>query len=224
MGKLADSPLDPTARAVADRLHGASKKEMIRSAAPALTKMVKHRFREGTWDNTQSEDGKAFLADNARPPQVQGRTLLLAVPLTGCAPCGRGRHLVRGVDDLSRRRCARQRRRHRRDRRGLRLGYTQILSGDLRETLPDVDGPIDFMLVDIWIPMALPALKAVEPKLPDLRTRPARAVPVGHHPRPGRRRSLDEALTPRERHPSNWSAFATIASRTYCARPGSRSS
>ena len=33
------------------------------------------------------------------------------------------------------------------------------------ETLTTVDGPIDFMLVDVWIPMALPALRAVEPKL-----------------------------------------------------------
>ena len=40
-----------------------------------------------------------------------------------------------------------------------------ILAGDLREKRTTVDGPIDFMLVDIWIPMALPALKIIEPKL-----------------------------------------------------------
>src|SRR6185503_17127669 len=33
-----------------------------------------------------------------------------------------------------------------------------LREGDLRETLVDVEGPIDFMLVDIWTPMARPAL------------------------------------------------------------------
>ena len=35
----------------------------------------------------------------------------------------------------------------------------------MRETLKDVGGPVDLMLVDIWIPMALPALKLVAPRL-----------------------------------------------------------
>ena len=39
-----------------------------------------------------------------------------------------------------------------------------LREGDLRETLKDVNGPIDFMLVDIWIPMARPALELVMPK------------------------------------------------------------
>lgn len=43
--------------------------------------------------------------------------------------------------------------------------YAQVLEGDLRETLPGVPGPVDFMLVDIWIPVALPALQIVTPKL-----------------------------------------------------------
>ena len=41
----------------------------------------------------------------------------------------------------------------------------ELLEGDLRETLRDVGGPIDFMLVDIWTPMALPALERVAPHL-----------------------------------------------------------
>ncbi|WP_221331743.1 class I SAM-dependent methyltransferase [Nocardiopsis composta] len=44
-------------------------------------------------------------------------------------------------------------------------GYAEIREGDLRETLRELDGPVDFMLVDIWIPMALPALEAVAPRL-----------------------------------------------------------
>jgi len=186
MGKLADSPLDPTARAVADRLHGASKKEMVRSAAPALTKMVKHRFREGTWDNTQSEDGKAFLADkmvaldkskaelcyllcrslDARRVVEAGTsygvsTIYLAAAVRDNVAGTGETAVVYGTEHEPGK--VAQAEQNLTDA-GL-LGYTQILSGDLRETLPDVDGPIDFMLVDIWIPMALPALKAVEPKL-----------------------------------------------------------
>ena len=37
--------------------------------------------------------------------------------------------------------------------------------GDLRDTLKDVAGPIDFMLIDIWTPMARPALELVVPRL-----------------------------------------------------------
>jgi predicted O-methyltransferase YrrM len=37
--------------------------------------------------------------------------------------------------------------------------------GDLRETLADVGAPVDFMLVDIWAPMARPALERIGPNL-----------------------------------------------------------
>ncbi|KAL1408262.1 hypothetical protein Q8F55_005068 [Vanrija albida] len=37
--------------------------------------------------------------------------------------------------------------------------------GDLRETLASGLGQIDFLLLDIWTPMALPALKLVQPHL-----------------------------------------------------------
>ncbi|MFT3716331.1 MAG: DUF1442 domain-containing protein [Gordonia sp. (in: high G+C Gram-positive bacteria)] len=43
--------------------------------------------------------------------------------------------------------------------------YADILERDLRDTLVDIDAPIDFVLVDIWIPMAAPALKLLAPKL-----------------------------------------------------------
>jgi predicted O-methyltransferase YrrM len=36
-----------------------------------------------------------------------------------------------------------------------------LREGDLRETLKLIDGPIDFMLLDIWMPMARPALELV---------------------------------------------------------------
>jgi predicted O-methyltransferase YrrM len=44
-------------------------------------------------------------------------------------------------------------------------GLIDLREGDLRETLRQVDGPVDFMLVDIWIPMARPALELVTPHL-----------------------------------------------------------
>jgi predicted O-methyltransferase YrrM len=43
--------------------------------------------------------------------------------------------------------------------------FIDLREGDLRETLKKIDGPVDFMLVDIWIPMARPALELVAPHL-----------------------------------------------------------
>ncbi len=42
--------------------------------------------------------------------------------------------------------------------------FIELREGDLRETLQDVGGPVDFMLVDIW-EVALPALELVSPSL-----------------------------------------------------------
>jgi len=43
--------------------------------------------------------------------------------------------------------------------------YIELREGDLRETLKEIDGPVDFLLVDIWIGMARPALELVTPHL-----------------------------------------------------------
>jgi predicted O-methyltransferase YrrM len=42
--------------------------------------------------------------------------------------------------------------------------FIDLREGDLRQTLQDVGGPVDFMLVDIW-EVALPALELVAPSL-----------------------------------------------------------
>jgi len=42
--------------------------------------------------------------------------------------------------------------------------YIELRQGDLRETLCHLDGPIDFMLIDIW-EVALPALRLAHPHL-----------------------------------------------------------
>jgi predicted O-methyltransferase YrrM len=43
--------------------------------------------------------------------------------------------------------------------------FIDLREGDLRETLRRIDGPVDFTLVDIWIPMARPALELIAPHL-----------------------------------------------------------
>jgi predicted O-methyltransferase YrrM len=43
--------------------------------------------------------------------------------------------------------------------------FIELREGDLPGTLTDLTGPIDFMLIDIWTAVALPALKQVAPHL-----------------------------------------------------------
>jgi predicted O-methyltransferase YrrM len=44
-------------------------------------------------------------------------------------------------------------------------GFVDLREGDLRETLRQIEGPIDFVLFDVWLPMARPALELVAPHL-----------------------------------------------------------
>ena len=43
--------------------------------------------------------------------------------------------------------------------------FVDLREGDLCQTLKQIDGPVDFMLMDIWITMARPALELVTPHL-----------------------------------------------------------
>ena len=43
--------------------------------------------------------------------------------------------------------------------------FIDLREGDLRETLVNVAAPVDFMLIDIWTPMARPALELIAPRL-----------------------------------------------------------
>lgn len=43
--------------------------------------------------------------------------------------------------------------------------FIELREGDLRDTLKQIDGPVDFMLMDVWIAMARPALELVAPHL-----------------------------------------------------------
>jgi predicted O-methyltransferase YrrM len=43
--------------------------------------------------------------------------------------------------------------------------FIDLREGDLRETLKEVEGPVDFVLMDVWIAMAWPALELIAPHL-----------------------------------------------------------
>ena len=43
--------------------------------------------------------------------------------------------------------------------------FIDLREGDLRETLRHINGPVDFMLVDIWIATSRPAMELVNPYL-----------------------------------------------------------
>jgi predicted O-methyltransferase YrrM len=43
--------------------------------------------------------------------------------------------------------------------------FIDLREGDLRETLADLGAPVDFVLMDIWVEMARPALELVAPHL-----------------------------------------------------------
>ncbi len=41
-----------------------------------------------------------------------------------------------------------------------------LREGDIRDTLAPDDGPVDFLLLDIWIPLVRPTLEMVAPRMP----------------------------------------------------------
>ncbi|HZZ36264.1 MAG TPA: class I SAM-dependent methyltransferase [Caulobacteraceae bacterium] len=44
-------------------------------------------------------------------------------------------------------------------------GFIELREGDLRQTLRNLEGSIDFVLIDIWVEMARPALELIAPHL-----------------------------------------------------------
>jgi len=43
--------------------------------------------------------------------------------------------------------------------------FIELREGDLRETLKRIDGPVDFVLMDVWIAMARSAIELIAPHL-----------------------------------------------------------
>ncbi|MFT4201919.1 O-methyltransferase [Gordonia sp. (in: high G+C Gram-positive bacteria)] len=187
MGKLAPSPLDPRSQAVADRLLTASKRQQLPAVLPMIGHAVRSRVREGTWDPTTGEPGRKWLADKyvALDPEKAALCYLLCRSADARRVVEVGTSY--GVSTIYLAAAIRDNLAESPGERGVVIGtehepgkvaaarghldeagvgdFAEILAGDLRETLPTVDGPIDFVLVDIWIPMAEPALRILEPKL-----------------------------------------------------------
>ncbi|MET7637831.1 class I SAM-dependent methyltransferase [Streptomyces sp. NPDC005438] len=191
----APSPLDDRARAVADQLSARSRRQTRAKLAPMLAHAAVNRLRGGSWDITQSSEGKAWLADKlvALDPHkaalcyqmcraVDARrvievgtsyglsTIYLAAAVRDNLVAGStssdrddtpSRGKVFGTEHEPAKVAAAQ---ANLTAAGL-SDHVEILTGDLRETLRDVSGPIDFALIDIWIPMALPALELITPVL-----------------------------------------------------------
>ena len=45
------------------------------------------------------------------------------------------------------------------------IGFVDLREGDALETLADIDGAVDFVLLDTWTPLALPPLKLLTPRI-----------------------------------------------------------
>jgi predicted O-methyltransferase YrrM len=185
--KTAPSPLDDRAREVADRLHRQNRRQLLGSAVPALREAVKAKVGTGQWDWTATESGKEMLQDKmvAIDPEKAALCHLLCRSAAARTVVEIGTSY--GVSTIYLAAAVRE-------TDGLVIGteheagkveaaertlaeagvgeYAEILTGDLRETLPprlaelEQQGrPVDFVLMDIWIPMALPALEILTPYL-----------------------------------------------------------
>lgn len=178
--------LDPRARAVVDRLHALSDRQTRQMIASALLGMAGGLFRRDKTDFTQTERGKAMLADklvaldrdkaefcytlcralNAQCVVEAGTsfgvsTIYLASAVRDNAAGGTARGIVIGTEhEPAKARIARENF----AAAGL-AEFIELREGDLRETLKDIEDPVDFMLIDIWIPMARPALACVAPRM-----------------------------------------------------------
>ncbi|HSJ96955.1 MAG TPA: class I SAM-dependent methyltransferase [Myxococcota bacterium] len=172
---------DPKLRALLDRLHAASARE-----AGTLAEYFTRRAREGALDwNRFDAETHRFLGDKlvaldrdkaelchllcralrARRVVEAGTsfgvsTLYLAAAVRENVG-GPGEGVVIGTEyepAKARAACAHF------EEAGL-AGFIELREGDLRETLRDVGGPVDFLLLDIWTPLARPALELVAPHL-----------------------------------------------------------
>jgi predicted O-methyltransferase YrrM len=177
-----DSLKDPALARLLDRLHRQSDAQL-----EAMRPYYAERERRKAPPTAEEAAGiKAFLSDklvaldrdkaefcyqlcramNARRIVEVGTsygvsTLYLAAALRDNLPAGAGRGKVIGTEYEPGKAAAA--RRHFAEA-GLDA-CIELREGDLRETLRHIDGPVDFMLVDIWIPMTRPALELVAPHL-----------------------------------------------------------
>jgi len=179
--------LGPRAGTVVQRLHAASDRQFWAMAARFVLGSIYHRFRGDGTDFTVTPRGKRLLSDKlvALDPDKAALCYLLcrslgarrvveagtsfgvstiylasAVRDNVQATGGDGGIVIGTEHEPAKAAAARQNF----DEAGV-SEWIDLREGDLRETLKEIDGPVDFMLADIWIPMALPALKLVAPRM-----------------------------------------------------------
>ncbi len=178
--------LGPRAGQVVDRLHAQSEGQFWGTVTRFAAAAVYNRLRGNKSDFTVSPMGKRMLTDKlvaldpdkaslcyllcrslgARRVVEAGTsfgvsTIYLASAIRDNASALCGECVVVGTEHEPSKAAAA--RRHF-EEAGVN-DWIDLRVGDLRETLKALEGPVDFMLVDIWIPMALPALKLVAPKM-----------------------------------------------------------
>jgi predicted O-methyltransferase YrrM len=179
--------LGPQAAAVVERLHSMSDRQFWGTVTRFVAAAIYNRFRGDKTDFTQTPKGKQMLADKlvalepdkaalcyalcrslgARRVVEAGTSFGVSTIYLSSAvrdnvqASGGGAGVVIGTEHEPAK--AEAARRHF-DEAGV-SEWIDLREGDLRETLKQIDGPVDFMLADIWIPMALPALKLVAPRM-----------------------------------------------------------
>ena len=177
--------LDDKAASVVSRLHSLSDSQFRATAVPYVVGTLIAWLSSSRSDFTQSAKGKALLRDklvaldadkaelcyllcrslNAQRVVEAGTsfgvsTIYLAAAVRDHVAAHGGTGTVIGTEHEPTKAAAA----HENFAEAGVSDFIDLREGDLRETLKDVDGPVDFMLVDIWIPMARPALELVAPK------------------------------------------------------------
>ena len=173
---------DPRLEALLERLHGESAGQV-----ESMTAYFGKRASEGSLDwNAFDEDANTFLRDKlvaldrdkaelcyllcralgaTRVVEAGSSfgvsTLYLAAAVRDNAGRGAARGIVIGTEyEPSKAAAARA------NFAAAGLSeFVDLREGNLRQTLLNVGGPVDFMLIDIWVPLALPALRLVLPRL-----------------------------------------------------------
>ena len=186
--RLAQNPAmtsleDPRVAKLLDRLHAASEGQN-----PAIGQFFEQRIREAGALDWKSFDARteAFMADKfialERDKAGLAYQLCRALHATRVVECGTsygvstiylaaavrdnlanggGRGVVIATEHEAEK--AKTARAHWAEA-GL-ADLIELREGDLRETLRELSGPIDFVLMDIWTPMARPALERIAPHL-----------------------------------------------------------